>query len=505
MRRRPIHLVALLAIVTLAAVLRLAALERRPPHHDEGVNGWFVEKIVREGHYTYDPTNYHGPSYFYALTASREALGFGLWQLRLPGALFGIALVMMPLLARRRLDWGTSLAACALLATSPTLVYYARYAIHETLLAALGLLVAAGVLRWADRGSSGWLIGAAAALAGMIVTKETVIIFVAVSGVWLVGEILVESVRAGRPIVLGRVPAWSWRIPAVAFAMLAVMAFIHVMFFTGFFQQPGSIREQLARSFDAYAVWQRTGTGHTGHEKDWCYYLHLGVRYELVLYLLALVGLVTGFRERWVRAPGLVGFGMLAAYSAIAYKMPWLPLSWLALLALPAARGARVLARVLADEVWARAALGTAVALAVLPALVITARSSFVRPADQREQLAYVHTDADYTRWFGWIEEGGRRVGRSRLIVAIDHDATWPMVWSLSPYPRTRWRASGNEDVIVAAVSRAPAIEARLARRYYRFEARVRDSAEPAYVYLRRPLFAPVLRPSALAGTLAVR
>lgn len=491
--RRAIRWLAVLALVALAAALRLSALELRPPHHDEGVNGWFVEKLRRDGHYAYDPGNYHGPSYFYLLTASRAAFGFGLWQLRLPGAVIGVALCLTPLLLRRRMGWGPALAAGALLATSPTLVYYARYAIHETLLVGLGLLVAACMLRWADRGGVGWLIGGAAALAGMIATKETTILFLAVSGAWLLGEIVVESWRARRFTVLGRAGAWSWRASAVALAMVGVMAAIHVALFTGFLQQPGALGDQLARSFEAYFLWQETGTGHSGHEKDGCYYLHLGARYELVLYALAAVGLVAGFRQRWVRGPGLVGFGLCAAYSCVAYKMPWLPMSWLVLLALPAAHGLSLLVRVMRDEVAARCGLGHAVALALVPALVITARSSFLRPADEREHLAYVHTHPDYWSWFGLIEAGAARVGRQRLVVAVEHDATWPLPWSLHPYPRTRWSASGDEDVILAASSRVAAVEERLRRDYLWREVRVRGSAEPARLYLRRGLYARVL------------
>ena len=32
-----------IGIVALAAFLRLYALDLRPPHFDEGVNGWFLE------------------------------------------------------------------------------------------------------------------------------------------------------------------------------------------------------------------------------------------------------------------------------------------------------------------------------------------------------------------------------------------------------------------------------------------------------------------------------
>lgn len=491
--RRSHRWLAAAAILVLAAALRLWHLEVRPPHHDEGVNGFFTERVLADGAYAYDPTNFHGPSYFYLLAASRAVFGFGLWQLRLPGALAGVALCLLPLLARRKIGDGPALAAGVVLATSPTLVYFARYAIHETLLAALGVLTAACVLRWSDGGRARWLVAAAAALAGMIATKETTILFAGVGGLWLLGEIAVESVRARRVVVLGHPLAWSRRATGAALAAVAVAAAIHVGFFTGGFRAPGAFTEQLARSLRAYFVWGKTGTGETGHAKDVCYYLHLGLRYELALYALAAIGLVAGFRSRWLRGCGLVGFGMFAAYSLVAYKMPWLPASWLALLALPAARGLLVLTRVLADEVHARAGMGVATIVALVPMLVITVRSSIVRPADAREQLAYVHTDADYNRWFGFIEEGGRRLGRGNLLVAIELDSTWPLPYSLEPYRRTRWAAEGNEDVIVAGESRHVAVEARLDRTYLRRRYRVRDSAETAFVYLRRSLYEGVL------------
>jgi hypothetical protein len=184
---------------------------------------------------------------------------------------------------------------------------------------------------------------------------------------------------------------------------------------------------------------------------------------------------------------------MLIAYSLIAYKMPWLPASWLALFALPAAHGVTVLARVLAEEVHRRIGYAGAAVLALVPALAITARSSFVRPADKIEQLAYVHTDADYNTWYGLIQAGAERLGDANITIAVDHDATWPLPYSLTPYPKTRWGATGDEDVIIVAVSRAAALDPKLTRLYLRRQYMLRDSAEPAFIYLRRSLYARIL------------
>lgn len=495
MRRRTIW-ICVLGLVALAAALRLACLELRPPHHDEGVNGWFVEQIVKAGYYQYDPTNYHGPSYFYLLAAAREALGFGLWPLRLPGALCGVLLCVVPLLLRHRLGWPRTLATCALLATSPTLVYYARYAIHETLLATVELITAACVLRWSDSGRARWLVAAGAGLAGMIATKETTILFVAVAGSWSIGETIVESWRADGVWVLGRRARWSRRAPLIALLVLGVMLAIHVVMFTGCLRAPGSISDALERSIDAYRVWARTGTGHSGHEKPWFYYLHLGIRYELVLYALASLGLVAGFRQRWIRGPGLVGFGMLGAYSLVAYKMPWLPLSWLVLLAIPAAHGAIALGRLVAGAVSRRFGTTAALMLALLPALAITIRSSFVRPADPREDLAYVATHPDYHLCMALVEAGAHRVGREWLSIAVEHDVRWPLAWALQPYPRRHWSVEGGEHILIVAADAAGRIEPRFHTTYLRRLIQLRDGAEPALLYLKRSMFAPLVAAS---------
>src|SRR5436305_1207482 len=47
-------------ILGLAALLRLVLLGMKPPHFDEGINGWFVDQVMHNGFYRYDPTNYHG-------------------------------------------------------------------------------------------------------------------------------------------------------------------------------------------------------------------------------------------------------------------------------------------------------------------------------------------------------------------------------------------------------------------------------------------------------------
>jgi hypothetical protein len=72
-------------IVALAALLRVLFLGVKPPHFDEGINGWFVDQMTKNGFYRYDPTNYHGPLHFYILFLSQTLFGRNVWALRHAG------------------------------------------------------------------------------------------------------------------------------------------------------------------------------------------------------------------------------------------------------------------------------------------------------------------------------------------------------------------------------------------------------------------------------------
>src|SRR3954470_20237678 len=118
-------------IVLAALLLRLPLLELKPPHFDEGVNGWFVDRMTEQGFYHYDPTNFHGPLHFYVLFIAQTLLGRHVWALRLPVVIFGVAAVVLALGFARFFGKRTCLFAALALALSPAMTFYCRYAIHE--------------------------------------------------------------------------------------------------------------------------------------------------------------------------------------------------------------------------------------------------------------------------------------------------------------------------------------------------------------------------------------
>ena len=164
-------------VIALAFALRICALDLRPAHFDEGINGAFVDAMRTDGYYPYNPANYHGPLHFYAVFASQQLFGRSLWALRLATALIGTATVALILAFRRFLPWRVVWIAALAAAISPAMVFYSRYAIHETWLPFFTLLAVfggMGIARGGRRIGDLWTL--ALGMTGMVLTKETYLI-----------------------------------------------------------------------------------------------------------------------------------------------------------------------------------------------------------------------------------------------------------------------------------------------------------------------------------------
>ncbi|HEX9544356.1 MAG TPA: hypothetical protein VF955_04180, partial [Pyrinomonadaceae bacterium] len=134
----PAWRIACVSIFAVAAFLRLYDLNLVPLHHDEGVNGNFLVRLVRDGFYHYDPANYHGPTLYYFAAVfpwllrlffgagAQNSYGLTTVAIRMVPALFGIATVGLIFTLRRNLGTIATLGAALLLAISPGAVYLSR-------------------------------------------------------------------------------------------------------------------------------------------------------------------------------------------------------------------------------------------------------------------------------------------------------------------------------------------------------------------------------------------
>ena len=142
-------------VTALATFLRFYWLGLKPFHHDEGVNGWFLTNLFRDGVYKYDPANYHGPTLYYISLAFVEVFGRETIPVRWSVAIWGVLIVVLAFYLRPYIGQIGALATAAFLAISPGMVYISRYFIHEIFFVFLALGFVLAVLMFMDREMAG--------------------------------------------------------------------------------------------------------------------------------------------------------------------------------------------------------------------------------------------------------------------------------------------------------------------------------------------------------------
>jgi uncharacterized protein (TIGR03663 family) len=188
------------AVILLAAfALRFWDLGARAMHHDESLHATYSWYLYDGRGYEHHPLM-HGPLLFHLMALVYLLFGVSDATARFVPAAFGTAMVLLPLLLRPWLGRLGALAAAALLAFSPTLLYFSRFvgAGAQDILVAVGmLLIVAGIWRYRATGADRWLYLVAGGLALGFTTKEVTYMLAAVLVLYLNGALAAEL--AARP------------------------------------------------------------------------------------------------------------------------------------------------------------------------------------------------------------------------------------------------------------------------------------------------------------------
>lgn len=503
-------------ILVAACVLRVYRLEIKPVHFDEGINGHFVETIWRDGYYRYDPTNFHGPLYFYILALAERVFGFGIFGFRFVTALLQLALIAI-VGWHRRFVGNVAIWAALVIALSPAFVFYSRYAIHESLFILAQVAFSYGYFLYREERSSRALWWMALATVGLVTTKETFFIFL---GTWAIAAGCVNvfdrvaprwashegpksgEESAGSTADSGQ-PLQNW----IAIALVAIV--LIVALFTGFFLYPRGAVDMVT----AFDFWTHTGTAHTGHEKVFTYWLDLLRRFEWP----SLIGLVLSpilffFANRPLRVLLLTGIGTWLAYSLIPYKTPWLILNMLWPLAFAA--GAVIHRLTPPFKIWrgVRSGLALACFASILFSSAEMWRLNFKDFATAGEPYVYVQSTQQFKVAVDSVFAHMRRRPEdiSLRVLALNRD-TWPLPYLLEPLTNVTWGKAETADFTNAAVIFADGddkalIESHLQSlqgSYFVLPFQIRDSYQDGQAYLRVENFKddlPIGTPIVAAG-----
>ena len=456
-----------LALVTLTGFwLRTHDLAKRPMHADEANQAVKLGELLETGRYTFDPRDHHGPTLYYAavpiawVRGERSLATLSETTVRLVPAIFGtLAIVLLAALTAPIGRW-PALAAAALLAVSPPAVYYNRDFIQETLLVTFTLAALLAVRTWWRTGLTRWALAAGVAMALMQATKASAPLFLAAALL-----ALLVTRNGARPE--------TRRIRRDAVAALAAAVVTAALLYSSF----GTNFTGLGAALDTYAhALTRFGAdaAPTGHEKPWWYYLKLFgwfrdgglVWHQVAFSALAVVGLVVAYvqRDALVRATAIYTAVVVLILSVFAYKTPWHAVHFVPGLAVLAAAALAAIAQ-----------LRTGGLVAVAFALIALAtqfqqawRASFLRPADQRNPYAYVHSAPDVLKFRPLADAAlARAPGRPIRVISEEY---WPLPWYLRGLPQVGYWPAPPDDcdgaLVIASNTQADAVRAKLRGTY---------------------------------------
>ena len=505
-------------ILLLAALFRVAFLDIKPPHFDEGINGWFCDQMAKNGYYAYDPTNYHGPLHFYVLFSSLQLFGRNLWALRLPVVLAGLLTIWWIFMFQPFFSRTLCYLAALGMAISPGFIFYDRYSIHESWLVLFLVITLWGILGSVTSGESRYVWGLILGLTGMILTKETYVIhlaaFAAAGGLlWTLRQLTPPAKAASKR---DRPPQRMRPDIRHAIAATLVGVALIIFFYSGNFRY----WKGLEGLYQTFLPWTKTGVDAAGHGKpdfdlwpvvppflaqvpglgtlanvklNW-YWIRLFLDYEW----FALAGLLFSFRFMFGGPPALrflafYSLAVLLGYSIVPYKTPWcvISIAWpflffgAALLEFIAKRLHRLVALLVALPLFAHAAWKSY-------------QLNFVRFDNAKERYVYVQTFRGIRNFVDPIlEKGARNPGaKTQLSGLVLLSSYFPIPWVLGEFTDigyyTRdddWPKKPDADFIVVDEEKAATLEKGLKDRYFTRGFRLRDGMDDCRAYFRYETF----------------
>jgi len=173
--------VAWVVLIGLAAAVRLWDLGGRVMSHDESLHAFFSFRLMTEGVYQHDPV-YHGPLLYHLTALIFFLLGPTDATARLAPALTGVAIIASAWWWRDWLGRRGAWCAAALIASSPSWLFYSRHIREDVFAAAFTAGWAYALLRFLESRDLRWLTRLTWAMALAFVAKETAFISGAIFG-----------------------------------------------------------------------------------------------------------------------------------------------------------------------------------------------------------------------------------------------------------------------------------------------------------------------------------
>jgi uncharacterized protein (TIGR03663 family) len=264
-----------------------------------------------------------------------------------------------------------------------------------------------------------------------------------------------------------------------------LFALIWVLFYSSFFT---NFPRGILDSVRTFGYWFKTSG--SAHEYGWSKYLEWLWQEEAPVLLLGAMGISVAFwqaRNRFAVFTAFWSFGILAAYSLVPYKTPWIALNIILPVVIMAGYGLGQLYCTGTTGRW----------LAVLVAAIAAAASarqavdlSFRHYDDDSRAYVYAHTRRDFLALVKEVDSiaaadpAGKDIGI--VVMSPEH---WPLPWYLRNYTHVGYWGKvidTSEPILIVHENQVEEVESRLGDRYRRVSSHELRPGNELYLYVKR-------------------
>ena len=477
----------LISILLVTAFLHFSLLNVRPPHHDEGVFGFFVDQIRERGFYKYDPTNYHGPLHYYIMFISQTIFGRSIVSLRLPDVLISILSVywlalFSPFVGRR-----AALISALAMALSPGLIYFGGFAFQEAFQVFYTILILWGLLGLWHEGTKKYLWAIGIGFTLNFLTKETYIIHIGCFILAWIALVIFEKFSPSAPFQIAK---QKWTNKDLFWVIIAFFALV-IFFYSGTFLN--FTKQALTDLLQPYTAWYKTGFKGGGHDKPFIYWANLMLRYEQISLLgfLACLKYLRPLSNRWIRYIAIYGIGVFLAYSIIPYKTTWCIINML----WPFYFVFGYTVDKLIETKFKVLVSGVTVTLFIISA-IIACKLNYIDNTNAKEPYVYVQTYNEYKKatdpLFKLVKQDPSkyRITGNALLSSY-----WPIPWILNDFTMIGYYgmdispANYDADFLLVEQARINEAEENLQNQYFTDSLRIHSAQNPSKVYFNSETF----------------
>ena len=475
----------LISILLVASIFHFSLLNVRPPHHDEGVFGFFVDQIRERGFYKYDPTNYHGPLHYYIMFFFQTLFGRNIAVLRLPDALISILSVYWLTLFSTFIGRRAALISALAMALSPGFIYFGGFAFQEAFQVFYTILMLWGVLGLWQEGTKKylWVVGIGFTL--NVLTKETYIIHVGCFILAWLTLLIFEKFSPSAPFQIAK-QMWTKKdLFWVIFTFVALVTF----FYSGTFVN----MQGLVDLFQPYTAWYKTGFKGGGHDKPFIYWATLMLRYEQIALIgfLACLKYLRPLSNKWIRYIAIYGIGIFLAYSLIPYKTTWciINLLWPFYFVF-----GDMVSKLL--ETKYRRITSEITFWLLVASTIIAFKLNYIDYTNEKEPYVYVQTYNEYKKFTEPLFKLAKKDPVTYSFVGhVLNPDQWPLSWILGDftmigyYGKDLSPSNYDADFLVVDENRISNVESKLQGKYFTDTFRLHSAQNPSKFYFNYEKF----------------